>query len=91
VVVVIPYDDEDQAIAIANDSDYGLAGAVWTSDADRGAAIATRIRAGTVGVNTYALDFTIPFGGLKASGFGREYGREGIEEFTEIKSVLGVP
>lgn len=88
VLTVIPYADVDEAVAIANDSDYGLAGAVWTHDADRGMSVAERIRTGTFGVNQgYTMDPFAPFGGVKASGYGRELGREGIDGYTETKSI----
>ena len=67
---VIPYDDVDDAVRIANDSDYGLAGTVWTSDQEAGVEVARRVRTGTYGVNTYTMDFAAPFGGYKASGLG---------------------
>ncbi|WP_174187286.1 aldehyde dehydrogenase [Nocardia barduliensis] len=87
VISVITYEDEDDAVAIANNSIYGLSGAVYTEDAERGYAIARRIRTGTISVNTAAMDFTLPFGGYKQSGIGREGGPEGLEEFFEIKTV----
>jgi aldehyde dehydrogenase (NAD+) len=87
VLAVIPYDDADDAVRIANDSDYGLAGSVWTGDLDRGLDIAKRVRAGTYGVNQYTMDFVAPFGGFKASGMGREFGREGIDAYVELKSI----
>ncbi|HWD52258.1 MAG TPA: aldehyde dehydrogenase [Acidimicrobiales bacterium] len=87
VVVVVPYDTEDDAVRIANDSDYGLAGSVWTGDQPHGVEVARRIRTGTVGVNKYAPDLSSPFGGYKSSGIGREYGREGLEEYFELKSI----
>ena len=90
VISVITYSDEEDAVQLANDSDFGLAGSVWTSDPERGAAIARRIRTGTVGINAYAPDVTVPFGGYKASGIGREYGPEGFDEYVELKSVYGV-
>ncbi|EME57378.1 betaine-aldehyde dehydrogenase [Rhodococcus ruber BKS 20-38] len=87
VVTVIPYSDEDEAIAMANDSDFGLAGSVWTADEAHGIEIARRVRTGTFGVNYYVNDFDAPFGGVKASGIGRELGPEGFEEFLEYKSI----
>ena len=87
VVVVIPYADEGEAIRLANDSEYGLAGSVWTGDRAHGLEVARRIRTGTIGVNKYGPDFVGPFGGYKASGIGREYGVEGLEEFLEVKNI----
>ncbi|MGB3893355.1 aldehyde dehydrogenase [Mycolicibacter sinensis] len=88
VLSIIAYDNEDDAIAIANDSVYGLAGSVWTSDVPRGIEIASKIRTGTYGINWYAFDPCCPFGGFKNSGIGRENGKEGVEHFTQQKSVL---
>lgn len=88
VLSVIDYDDVDEAIAIANDSDYGLAGSVWTSDVERGIEISGRIRTGTFGINFYAIDPGSPFGGYKNSGIGRECGPEGLESFVEHKSTM---
>jgi betaine-aldehyde dehydrogenase len=87
VVVVIPYDGEDDAVRIANQSEYGLAGSVWTGDRSHGLEVARRVRTGTIGVNKYAPDLSSPFGGYKSSGIGREYGREGLEEYFELKSI----
>jgi aldehyde dehydrogenase (NAD+) len=88
VLTVIPYADEDDAVNIANDSQYGLAGSVFTADNERGLAIAARIRTGTFGVNQgYTMDPFAPFGGVKGSGYGRELGREGIDGYTETKSI----
>ena len=88
VLTVIPYDSEDDAVRIANDSDYGLAGSVFTSDEDRGFGIATRVRSGTFGVNQgYIMDPAAPFGGVKQSGYGRELGREGLESYLVSQSV----
>ncbi|MGV0744041.1 aldehyde dehydrogenase [Mycolicibacterium sp. XJ870] len=88
VLTVIPYRDEAEAIAIANDSDYGLAGSVWTADTDRGVSIAERVQTGTFGVNQgYTMDPFAPFGGVKDSGYGRELGREGIDGYVETKSI----
>jgi acyl-CoA reductase-like NAD-dependent aldehyde dehydrogenase len=90
VLTVIPYDTEEHAIAIANDSDYGLAGAVFTADSARGFAVAARVRAGSFGVNEgYIMDPLAPYGGLKASGWGRELGREGLEGYLVSQSISG--
>ncbi len=88
VLVLIPYDDEEQAIAIANDTVYGLAAGVWSSDADRADRVARRLRAGQVEVNGGAFDLRAPFGGFKQSGNGRENGRFGLEEYLEAKALL---
>jgi betaine-aldehyde dehydrogenase len=91
VGVVIPYDGDDQvAIDIANDTPYGLAGAVFSGDASRAYEAAKRIRAGTFGVNTFYIDPFLPFGGFKASGIGRENSVEGLTNFVETKTVLGL-
>jgi betaine-aldehyde dehydrogenase len=87
VIVVIPYQDEADAIAIANDSDYGLSGSVWTQDIDRGVNIARQVRTGTYTINGFAMDFGSPFGGYKKSGLGRELGPEGLQVFLEYKTV----
>src|SRR5690349_20102984 len=88
VLAVIPYDDVDDAVRIANDSEYGLAGSVWTGDNEMGMHINRRVRTGTYGVNQYTMDFVAPFGGYKASGIGREFGREGLEHYIETKSIV---
>ncbi len=88
VLSVIPFDDEDQAIAIANDTEYGLAATVWTSDVRRALRMTKAIKAGTVGVNGYQLEPNSPFGGYRQSGLGREGGRAAIESYTELKTVL---
>jgi aldehyde dehydrogenase (NAD+) len=88
VLAVIPYDDPDDAVRIANDSEYGLAGSVWTSDIDQGIDIARRVRTGTYGVNQYTMDFVAPFGGYKGSGIGREFGVEGLSHYVELKSIV---
>ena len=88
VLSVIPYGDEGDAVQIANDSDYGLSGSVWTADVDRGLAVARRVRTGTFGVNEpYSMDPAGPFGGVKASGSGREFGPEGLDEFLDTKAI----
>ncbi|MCG5432031.1 aldehyde dehydrogenase [Mycobacterium sp. MYCO198283] len=88
VLAVIPYDTEDDAIRIANDSPYGLAGSVFTQDYAKALQIAAKIRTGTYAVNMYAFDPGAPFGGYKNSGIGRENGPEGIEQYCQAKSTL---
>jgi aldehyde dehydrogenase (NAD+) len=89
VAAVIPYHDEAQAIALANDSEYGLAGAVWTADLGRGEAVAARIRTGSVAVNSPGpLDAYGPFGGFKNSGIGREGGTEALDDYTECQTII---
>ncbi|KAF0965647.1 aldehyde dehydrogenase [Rhodococcus sp. T7] len=87
VLTVTEYTGDDHAVAIANDSEYGLGGTVWTTDEQRGIEIASKIYSGTVGVNHYALDIDAPFGGVKASGLGRELGPEGLAPYYESKSI----
>ncbi|MGW7002481.1 aldehyde dehydrogenase [Streptomyces sp. NPDC054933] len=87
VVCLLPYADEDEAVRIANDSDYGLSGSVWTSDVAHGIDIARRVRTGTYSVNTFSLDMLGPFGGYKDSGLGREFGPEGYSEYLEHKMI----
>ncbi|WP_222131357.1 aldehyde dehydrogenase family protein [Pseudonocardia sp. C8] len=87
VLSVIPYRDDDEALAIANNSEYGLHGAVWSADQDRALAFARRVRTGQIDVNGGAYNAFAPFGGYKRSGVGREMGRPGLEEYQEIKSI----
>ncbi|MBE1488515.1 acyl-CoA reductase-like NAD-dependent aldehyde dehydrogenase [Plantactinospora soyae] len=87
VVCVLPYADEEQAVAIANDSEYGLGGSVFTTDPEHGLEVARRIQTGTIGINGYAPDVTAPFGGYKASGLGRENGPEAIASYENVKSM----
>jgi aldehyde dehydrogenase (NAD+) len=91
VLSVIPYGDEDEAISIANDSKYGLGGTVWSADEERAAGVARRVRSGTIGVNQYVNDPAAPFGGIKASGMGRELGPEGLHAFQECKTIYMPP
>jgi aldehyde dehydrogenase (NAD+) len=88
VGTVIAYDDVEEAINIANDSNYGLSGGVITEDVDRGYAVGRRVRTGNFGYNGRVIDFTLPYGGFKQSGIGREGGIEGLYGFTEIKTIF---
>ncbi|GAA3289786.1 hypothetical protein GCM10020295_02470 [Streptomyces cinereospinus] len=87
VLVVIAYDDEDDAVRIANDSEYGLSGGVWSADEEHALAVARRVRTGTITVNGASVAFDGPFGGFKASGIGREYGAVGLGTYTEYKTI----
>ncbi|WP_419994563.1 aldehyde dehydrogenase [Streptomyces boninensis] len=87
VISLLPYEDEAEALRIANDSDYGLSGSVWTGDTERGIEIARRVRTGTYSVNTFSIDMLGPFGGYKNSGLGREFGPEGYAEYLEHKMI----
>jgi acyl-CoA reductase-like NAD-dependent aldehyde dehydrogenase len=87
VLSILPYDDEDDAVRIANDTVYGLAGGVWSGDPERAKAVARRLRTGQVDINGGGFNFMAPFGGYKQSGLGRELGRHGLEEFLETKSL----
>jgi acyl-CoA reductase-like NAD-dependent aldehyde dehydrogenase len=87
VLSVIAYDGDDDAVRIANDSEYGLGGTVWSADPHRARAVAARVRTGTIGVNFYNIDHFSPFGGIKASGLGRELGPEGLSSFQHQQSL----
>ena len=87
VVAVIPYEDEADALRIANDSEYGLSGSVWTADVDHGLDVARRVRTGTYTVNGFMMEFSAPFGGFKCSGIGRELGPEGLSAYLEPKTI----
>lgn len=89
VLSIIPYEDEDDAVRIANDTPYGLSGYVTSADLERARSVAARLRTGMVHINGASLDAMAPFGGYKHSGNGREWGAHGLEEFLEVKSVYG--
>jgi aldehyde dehydrogenase (NAD+) len=95
VLVVIPFDDDAEAVRLANDSPYGLAGGVWSSDNGRAIKVAEQIRTGTVWINDYhMINPRYPFGGYKQSGIGREHGEFGFNEYREVKHIhvdLGGP
>jgi aldehyde dehydrogenase (NAD+) len=90
VLCILPYDTEEQAIEIANDTPYGLAAYVWSKDNVRARRVGSRIRAGQVALNGASGDMKTPFGGFKMSGNGREYGEHGLRDFLEVKAVIGV-
>jgi aldehyde dehydrogenase (NAD+) len=90
VMCILPYETEEQAIQIANDTPYGLAAYVWSKDNVRARRVGSRIRAGQVTLNGASGDMRTPFGGFKMSGNGREYGEHGLRDFLEVKAVIGV-
>jgi aldehyde dehydrogenase (NAD+) len=87
VLSILPFDSDDDAVAIANDSIYGLHGGVWSGDVDRAMNIARQMRTGRVDVNGASFNYDAPFGGYKQSGLGREFGVFGLEEFLEVKAI----
>jgi aldehyde dehydrogenase (NAD+) len=89
VLSILPYRDEEEAVRIANDTAYGLAGYVSSKNLERARRVAARLRAGQISLNGSPPDFSAPFGGYKQSGNGREWGRYGFEEFLETKAVMG--
>ena len=90
VLCVIPFDDVDDAVRIANDSPYGLSGAVYASDAELGESIARRVRTGQISVNSWSMCVVQPFGGFKQSGLGREGNVEGLSPYLETKVIQGL-
>jgi acyl-CoA reductase-like NAD-dependent aldehyde dehydrogenase len=88
VLTVIAYDSETKAIDIANDSEFGLGGSVWSTDSDRATEVARQVATGTIGVNGYQLDIAAPYGGVKGSGIGRELGPEGLAAYQHLKSIF---
>jgi aldehyde dehydrogenase (NAD+) len=89
VVAIMPFDGEEEAIALANDSDYGLVGGLWTNDIGRAHRVAARIESGLVSVNTFRpVHYMLPYGGFKLSGIGRENGIDAMRMFTEVKTVV---
>lgn len=88
VLCVVPFDDEDEAVRLANDTEYGLGAGVYTEDARRAFRVSRRLRAGTVGINGFQVEPHLPFGGFKQSGLGREGGRSAFEAYTELKTVM---
>ena len=87
VLSVIQYDDDADAVRIANESEYGLGGTVWSSDPERARNVASRVNTGTIGINRYIPDPVAPFGGVKHSGMGRELGPEGLAAYQNLKSI----
>ena len=87
VLAVLPYGGEAEAVAIANNSDYGLSGGIWSADVDRAVALARRIRTGMVNINSGSYNPAAPYGGYKKSGYGREGGVEGVKEFLQTKTI----
>ena len=90
VLVIIGYDNEDDAVKIANDSDYGLSGYISSSNLEKAKSMAKKIRTGMVHINYAPVNQKLPFGGFKKSGNGREWGKHGIEDFLEVKSIIGI-
>jgi acyl-CoA reductase-like NAD-dependent aldehyde dehydrogenase len=88
VVVVVPFDDEEEGIALANDTDYGLIDYVWSGDVARAFRVARRLRAGGVGVNTVGRNMEAPFGGFKKSGVGRDVGSYALHAYSELQAIV---
>jgi acyl-CoA reductase-like NAD-dependent aldehyde dehydrogenase len=88
VLSIIPYESDQEAVDIANDSEFGLGGTVWSSDELRAGQFARAVETGTIGINHYQPDLGAPFGGVKASGLGRECGPEGLAAYQSMKSIF---
>jgi acyl-CoA reductase-like NAD-dependent aldehyde dehydrogenase len=89
VVAVLPFDDEDDAVAMANDTEYGLSGSIWTRDLGRALRVARAVESGNLSVNSHSsVRYSTPFGGFKQSGLGRELGPDALDSFTEVKNVF---
>ena len=88
VLVVIAFDDEDEAVRVANDTEHGLVAGLWTSDVGRALRVSAKLQAGNVYVNGWGAPLDVPFGGYKDSGYGREKGFAALEDFTQVKSVV---
>jgi acyl-CoA reductase-like NAD-dependent aldehyde dehydrogenase len=88
VVVVVPFDDEEEGVALANDSDYGLIDYVWSGDVARAFRVARLLRAGGVGVNTVGRNMEAPFGGFKKSGVGRDVGSYALHAYSEVQAIV---
>ena len=87
VLTVIEYADDAEAVRIANDSEYGLGGTVWSSDPSRAMAVASAVQTGTIGINGYVPEPVAPYGGIKASGIGKEFGPESLASYQSVKSI----
>ncbi|MEY4765846.1 MAG: 4-isopropylbenzaldehyde dehydrogenase, partial [Pseudomonadota bacterium] len=90
VLSLIAYGSDDEAIQLANDSAFGLGGTVWSRDRERALRVARRVATGTIGINGYLPDLNAPFGGIKASGLGREMGPESIAAYQQLKSIYAM-
>jgi acyl-CoA reductase-like NAD-dependent aldehyde dehydrogenase len=89
VVSVVPFSHIDEAIALANDSEFGLANCVWSSDTSLAARVGAAVHAGTSWINTYGMFYpSLPYGGFRRSGFGKELGKEGLLEYTRLKNIV---
>jgi aldehyde dehydrogenase (NAD+) len=88
VLAVVPFSDEDEAVRLANDTEYGLGAGMFTADVQRAFSVSRKLKVGTVGINGFQIEPHLPFGGFKQSGLGRDCGQSAIEAYTELKSVF---